>query len=184
MKRPKKASNRAVNLDFLRHRAEYSAKLGFGKQKWVLFCEKMIEAGLTCSLYEARQTVSKYITVRHPDNFSRSFKVRFSNHKPIKHRETAGDCDFFVGYTHLGIQTTDQAVAKTLEFFGLSQKGKRGGTCKRKACNRSPANHEHIYNRGIEDAFYCLTCAIEINNECRRFGDPECFDLASVREPA
>lgn len=122
MKRPKKANNRAVNTDFLRHRAEYSAKLGFAKQKWVLFCERMIAEGLVCSLYEARQTVSKYITVRHPDNYSHSFKVRFSNHKPIKHRETAGDCDFFVGYTHLGIQTTDQAIKKTLEFFNLLER--------------------------------------------------------------
>lgn len=117
MKQPSKATNRAVNMDFLRHRVQYAESMGFQKQKWVTFCEVMLERGFTVSLYEARQTVSKYITVRRADDYSRSFKVRFSNHKPIKHREQAGDCDFFVGYTHLGIQTTEQAIAATLNFF-------------------------------------------------------------------
>ena len=117
----KKATNRVINQDFLNHRVQRAVEAGFKKQKWVEFCEELLRRGYVCQLYEARRTVSKYITVKRPDDHSRSFKVRFSNHKPIKHRETAGDCDFFVGYTHLGITTTQQALKATLEFFGESK---------------------------------------------------------------
>lgn len=117
--RPKKANNRKVNHDFLANRVRHAQNLGFQKQRWVFFCEVMMKAGLDCYLYEARQTLSKYITVKKPDDCSQAFKVRFSNHKPIKHRETAGDCDFFVGHTHLGIQNTEQAIEKTFAFFGV-----------------------------------------------------------------
>lgn len=114
----KKATNRVINQDFLNHRVSRAKEAGFGKQKWVEFCEELIRRGYVCQLYEARRTVSKYITVKRPDDHSRSFKVRFSNHKPIRYREEAGDCDFFVGMTHLGVSTTQQALKATLEFFG------------------------------------------------------------------
>lgn len=106
MRRPSKASNRIVNQDFLDHRIAYSKKLGYKKQKWVEFCERMLSEGYQVSLYEARKTVSKYVTVTDLKS-DVSFKVRFSNHKPNKRREVDGDCDFFVGRTHLGISTTD-----------------------------------------------------------------------------
>lgn len=121
-RRPRKATNMLVTREFLKQRADASLAKGYTqRQKWVQFCERMMEEGLICSLYEARQTVSKYITVRRRDDYSRSFKVRFSNHKPIKHREEAGDCDFFVGYTNLGIQTTDQAITAAFRFFNITQ---------------------------------------------------------------
>ena len=112
--RPKKATNRPINLDFLKHRVAYSKSLGYEKPKWIEFCEVMLVYGYTLTLYEARETVSKYITV---SNGTKSFKVRFSNHKPIKARELQGDCDCFVGRTNLGVTTTHQAIQKTLQFF-------------------------------------------------------------------
>lgn len=115
--RPRKANNRVVNQDFLDHRVKMAIDAGYTKQKWVEFCEEMLRQGFTVRLYEARRTVSKYITVSRPDDHSRSFKVRFSNHKPIKYRETAGDCDFFVGRTHLGVTTTQQAIEATVDYF-------------------------------------------------------------------
>lgn len=114
MKRPKKASNKKIDQSFLEARVAYAEKLGFKKQKWVEFCEIMLKHGFHLELYEAKRTVSKYITV---SNRIATFKVRFSNHAPIKTREVAGDCDFFVGKTHLGITNTSQAVEAVLKHF-------------------------------------------------------------------
>lgn len=111
MKRPKKARNKTVNNDFLNSRKKYSNNLGYETPKWILFCDIMRNRGFEVSIYEAQRTVSKYVTVK---SESKKFKVRFSNHKPIKNREINGDCDFFVGRTNLGISTTAQAVLATL----------------------------------------------------------------------
>lgn len=114
MKRPKKAVDRVVTPEFLAERAKFAKSLGFPKQQWVLFCEALLNRGYTMTLYEAKQTVSKYITVRR-DN--KKFKVRFSDHKPIARRELTGDCDFFVGVTHLGVTTAEQAYHATRKYF-------------------------------------------------------------------
>lgn len=106
-KRPKKASHRQINQDFLDHRASLSTKRNFPKQKWIIFCEAMLDEGYEVYLYEAKTTVSKYITVV---GGSKSFKVRFSNHKPNKQKEIFKDCDFFVGMTHLGVSTYNHAI--------------------------------------------------------------------------
>ena len=109
-----KVRNIVVTPDFLEDRARRSVSAGYAKQKWVIFCEAMLSRGYSMRIYEARKTFSKYITVY---NSGRSFKVRFSNHKPIRDREVSGDCDFFVGWTHTGVRTTDQAIAAVDEFF-------------------------------------------------------------------
>lgn len=116
-----KANGNIINQKFLNARVKIVEEKGFKKQRWVHFCEVMMAQGFECYLYEARHTVSKYVTIRKKGG-GKGFKVRFSNHKPIKHKETSGDCDFFVGYTNLGIQTTEQAIAKTFEFFGVEVK--------------------------------------------------------------
>jgi hypothetical protein len=103
-----KASGNLVSNKFIQSRIEALKAKGFGKTKWIEFCEHLNSRGLKCYLYEARQTLSKYITVT--DGKS-SVKVRFSNHKPIKSREIAGDCDFFVGVTNTGVRTTADAIA-------------------------------------------------------------------------
>jgi hypothetical protein len=114
--RKHKATNAKVTPKFLELRYEMARVKGYEqKAKWIVFCEILLAAGFKLSIYEARQTVSKYITV---SDGNQSFKVRFSNHRPIKHRELAGDCDFFVGWTHTGVRTTEQALEAVAAFFG------------------------------------------------------------------
>ena len=108
----KKATNLTVTRTFLRAR-QLRAK-GFPKAKWIEFCEICLDSGFTVSLYEARKTYSKYVSVLKD---GRSFKVRFSNHAPIKSREVNGDCDFFVGHTHLGVTNTEAAIKAVALHF-------------------------------------------------------------------
>ncbi len=83
----------------------------FTTPKWVEFCLYFIDCpGITISYYEAKKTASKYI-ILHKNN--QQFKVRFSNHKPIKLREKRGDCDFFVGVNNLSVSTTIDAIKAT-----------------------------------------------------------------------
>lgn len=104
-----KATNIKVTHDYLK--TKVTSK--YAKQKWIEFCEHLINDGFELSLYEARQTVSKYITVSHN---GRSFKVRFSNHLPIKQRELSGDCDLFVGKTHTGVINTKTAILQVYKW--------------------------------------------------------------------
>lgn len=114
MKLPKKADNREVTPEFLIEREKFAKSLGYQKQKWVEFCEVMLKRGYRVTLYEAKQTRSKYLTV-HKEQ--RRFKVRFSDHAPILRRELAADCDFFVGKTNMVWTTTQQAIDATIRFF-------------------------------------------------------------------
>lgn len=116
-----KVTNELLTLDYLKGRAEGLATAGYPKPKWIYFCEEILCMGFIVELYEARQTKSKYITVRQQNNRSRSFKVRFSDHKPIHHREIAGDCDFFVGHTHTGIRNTNDAINAVCNFFQVQR---------------------------------------------------------------
>lgn len=104
-----------INLQFCEHRARKASYGGFPKPKYIEFCETMLNAGFQVDLYEARRTVSKYVTVYAA---GKEYKVRFSNHKPIREREARGDCDFFVGKTNYATTNTAQAVKATLKFFG------------------------------------------------------------------
>lgn len=117
----KKATNKKLNFDYLRNRAEGLVAAGFPKSKWIYFCEEMLRLGFHLELYEARQTKSKYITVRQEGDWSRSYKVRFSDHKPIHYSEMAGDCDFFVGVTHTGTRNTHDAINAVCNFFGVQR---------------------------------------------------------------
>lgn len=107
MVRISKAVDLKISKTYLRNRSEAYARKGYQKTKWIIFCEEMLEAGFSCSLYEAKQTNSKYITVK---KGRLTLKVRFSDHRPIYQRELAGDCDFFVGITHTGVRTTKDAI--------------------------------------------------------------------------
>lgn len=112
-----KARNLKLTEAFLQERASFSLKAGYQKQKWVTFCEVFLQKGFNLWLYEARKTFSKYITIRHPKLQGVQYLVRFSNHPPIKYREKNGDCNFFVGKTHLATTTTDEAILAALLFF-------------------------------------------------------------------
>ncbi len=112
--RMSKATNKPLTLSYLKSREDNTKAGGWPTPKWIEFSKVMMANGLTVILYEARQTVSKYVTVT---DGTRQFKVRFSNHKPIQEREAKGDCDFFVGRTHFGVTTTSQAIAAVAKFF-------------------------------------------------------------------
>lgn len=108
-----KATNLRVTPEYLSERTKrYDPMLDI--PRWIGFCQEMLQKGYEVFLYEARQTFSKYITVA---KNGKQFKVRFSNHKPIRFREERGDCDFFVGHTHLGVTMTHQAVDAVDQFF-------------------------------------------------------------------
>jgi hypothetical protein len=89
--------------------------------KFVLFIETAIKYGYRVRLYDAQTTVSKYVYVYHK---KKSFKVRFSNHKPNYHREKEKDCDFFVGITHLGVTSTKDAWYAMRKHLGRTGKEK------------------------------------------------------------
>ena len=107
-----------VDSDFLLHRARRTLKAGYNVPKWIIFCGILMRNGFTLELYEARKTVSKYITVK-KQGFP-PFKVRFSNHKPIANLEIAGSCDFFVGRTNLTVTTTDKALRAVAKHFSVT----------------------------------------------------------------
>ena len=113
----RKKNGDTVTTALLEARVTRAASNGYPKAKWIEFCEMMIERGFTVTLYEARQTFSKYVTVAGVG--AAPFKLRFSNHKPIRGRELDGDCDVFVGITHTGTRTTADAIAATLRHFGF-----------------------------------------------------------------
>lgn len=111
----KKAVNLCLTEEFLSVRANRTIAAGFEKPKWISFCETLLKLGYTLYLKEAQKTYSKYITVRkegHP-----RFKVRFSNHMPIKSMELRDSCDFFVGRTHTGVRTTSDALTAVWDHF-------------------------------------------------------------------
>lgn len=100
-----KANNLVVTEEFLKRRvgdARYSVSA------WIRFCRSMLAMGYKVTLYEAKNTYSKYVTVHTVNDVA--YKIRFSNHKPITHREANGDCDFFVGVTNFGVTNTEQAI--------------------------------------------------------------------------
>src|SRR5882724_818198 len=82
-----------VTPELLAARFDRAAAKGFAKAKWIEFCELMLARRFSVELYEARKTFSKYITVSYSvAGTVRTFKVRFSNHKPIRQREVNADC--------------------------------------------------------------------------------------------
>lgn len=115
-----KMTDDTITEKFLSERADGLANAGYAKPKWIIFCELLLRNGYSLTLYEARQTFSKYITVR-KEGF-KPFKVRFSNHKPIEHRELSGDCDFFVGITHKDTTNTNDALAAVERHFNSTTK--------------------------------------------------------------
>lgn len=116
MIRTYKLNGDRVTEQMLNHRVKALAANGYPKAKWIRFCEVLMAEGYALTIYEARRTVSKYITVMYPG--APSFKVRFSNHRPIAEREAAGDCDFFVGRTNLAVTHSRQALDAVRKHFG------------------------------------------------------------------
>lgn len=110
-----KANYDKVTQRFLENRVMSALKMGYEKQKWIMFCEHILSTTkLEIYLYEARKTFSKYLSVT---DGKRVFKVRFSNHKPNPVKEENKDCDFFVGRNHNSTATWIDAVNVTKLFF-------------------------------------------------------------------
>lgn len=114
MKKYYKYNNEKVDMRLLRRRCGDGR---YGISQWIKFCYIMLNEGFGVNLYEARETYSKYITVIDYRG-NQSFKVRFSNHKPIKARELNNDCDYFVGVTHTGVRDIHGAIHELLQSFG------------------------------------------------------------------
>ncbi len=114
-KHVRKITNEIPTESLLKKRSDILTNAGYSKPKWIEFSETLIAQGYDLSLYEAKQTFSKYITIM--KNGSANYKVRFSNHMPIERRELARDCDFFVGKTHTGIRNTAMALVAVAEHF-------------------------------------------------------------------
>jgi hypothetical protein len=103
-----------IDKKFLKKRSDISIKNGYSVQKWILFCQKLLDLGFEIDLYDSRRTVSKYVHVK----FGKyCYKVRFSNHKPNREKELTGDCDFFVGVTNKHVSTTKDAFISTIVYF-------------------------------------------------------------------
>ena len=103
-----------IDLDMIEIIEDRYDGAGFSSPKYLQYIKMALEKNYKVSLYDAQTTVSKYVTVK---KGKRTFKVRFSNHKPNKTKELNNECDFFVGITHLGITNTDNAWEATKKFF-------------------------------------------------------------------
>lgn len=106
-----------VNDSFLNARAARAVVRGFEVPRYIEFCREAMKMGLAVHLHEAITTVSKYVTLVTKDKARRTFKVRFSNHKPNRGKELEGDCDFFVGHTHTGVRTTSDALVAVKKWM-------------------------------------------------------------------
>lgn len=113
-----RAHNENVTPKFLEMRAKLCMEKGYPKQKWIWFCEELLERGFEVNLYEAKNTFSKYLTVQRPGANEKTYRIRFSNHAPNENKERMADCDFFVGHTNFTITTALDALRSTLSFFG------------------------------------------------------------------
>ena len=115
-----KATNLRVTHEYLMRRDDDLKSRGYPTPKWIAFCRHFLDLGLRVRLYEARRSVSKYVTLERGKKARRkTFKVRFSNHRPIRFREEKGDCDFFVGVCNRQTTTTEQAIEAAMQFFDL-----------------------------------------------------------------
>lgn len=113
--------------DYLVTEAFLNCRVGdgrYGRSKWIQYCDHMLKIGRQVYLTETVGTYSKYLTVY--GQFDLKFKVRFSDHLPNYRRQSNGDCDFFVGVTHFGTWTVNDAIKATEDYFNV-------GKCDREA---------------------------------------------------
>lgn len=85
--------------------------------KYIAFMELMILKGWNVKLYTAG--VSKYVFV---SKGTHTYKIRFSNHKPIYTKKIQNDCDFYVGITHKQSLKTETVIEKILHLYHVKTK--------------------------------------------------------------
>lgn len=105
-----KANFQRITSEYLESRTY----IKYPKAKWIIFCEALLDKGFTLSLYEARETNSKYIHIYKGKKY---FKVRFSDHRPPYSKVITKDCDLFVGVSLMGVIRTEQALEEVEKFF-------------------------------------------------------------------
>lgn len=114
-KKIQKFNGEEVTLRDIGKRRARLMGMGYPVSQWLLFCELMLKDGYKVTVKETPHTKSKYVRVHGAGDTH--YQVRFSDHKPNKGRELAGDCHFFVGYTHTGVRNTNMAITATKEYF-------------------------------------------------------------------
>lgn len=122
-----------VSYDYLNNKSLSLQSKGYPIPKYIQFCTTLLDLKYTVTLYEAKSTVSKYVTVLKQGYAP--YKVRFSNHKPNFFKEVECDCDFFVGVSNLRTTNTAMALNAIGEFFHNklnTWKGKPDDTAKPK----------------------------------------------------
>ena len=83
--------------------------------KWINFAIDMVNEGYLVYLYENINQKSKYLTL---NSNGVLFKIRFSDHLPIRYKYENGDCDFFVGKLYGGkFSSTEQCRIAVKEFY-------------------------------------------------------------------
>lgn len=118
MCRTDRSVHREVTEEFLKKRVGNGQ---YGVSIWIKFCRYFLERGFYVELYEAKETVSKYITVH--GNFDITFKLRFSNHPPSRHRMVDSDVNYWFGrnpavshFNHL-----QHAIEATMQYFRVDE---------------------------------------------------------------
>jgi len=81
----------------------------YSTPKFLLFIRDMVKKGWEVRLHTVK--VSKYVFV-YRDNLI--FKIRFSNHKPIRSKQFQRDSDFYVGISHKGKALLTEDVAQII----------------------------------------------------------------------
>ena len=86
---------------------------------WVQLCDAIIALGLRVSIYDSKSTVSKYIEV-YRENHKNCFKIRISNHAPVRGSRNFEPSDFYVGANFPDEKWNNwkDALAKVKEVFG------------------------------------------------------------------
>ena len=109
-----------LTLNSLQMKKVLYIKKGYNLPKWVLFSEELIKDEWKVELCDSKSTVSKYLYI---SKNGQKFKIRFSNHKPNKQKESQKDCDYYVGVGNKGVITTEQV----LKLIKNNQKLKQNG---------------------------------------------------------
>lgn len=113
----KKPGGAKCTMAFVEEKEKFWSTTQYSIPKYITFIRRCLEAGYQVKLYNAQKTVSKYVTVSRGKK--KTFKVRFSNHKPIAEREARNDCDFFVGVNNFQVTTMEDAWKATQEYLGV-----------------------------------------------------------------
>jgi len=86
-------------------------KKGYPVPKWITFSETLLNSGWKVQLKRSKSSYSKYIYIQKED---KSYKIRFSNHRPNKDAQEMSDSDFYVGVSNGQVITTEMVLKKIL----------------------------------------------------------------------